>query len=275
MYLFLVRHGQSLWNAEERHQGWNDVALSALGELQAERIGQRLKDQPFDYCFTSPIYRCYQTASAIVRAQGHAPATTLRVLEGLKEARISARMEGMLSKDMIKGWTKEEKERFRDDYTFKFEDGESVQEVMARTLAVFTEIAMLSEEWPQPPAGDIDVAEEVGASSRDVVRANSPETDTQAQTQAKPAEKPKIVPKTALVVTHKINAQLMVLHALNATDAIVKRQTNIDRLEIGNCALSVIEVNLKGKEPFFRLLSTNDANHLAGLKAPTENKENK
>lgn len=264
MYLFLVRHGQSIWNAEERHQGWNDVPLSPFGELQAERIGQRLKDQSFDYCFTSPIYRCYQTAAAIVQAQGRDPETTLRVLEGLKEARISARMEGMLTKEMLKGWTKEEKERFRDDYTFKFEDGESVQEVMARTIATFTEIAMLSEEPPQQSPEEIDEAEEIGAASRDVIRATSPETGPQTPE----AEKPKIVPKTALVVSHKINIQLMLLHALNATDAIVRRQTNIDRLEIGNCALSVIEVNLKGKEPFFRVLSSNDANHLAGLKPP-------
>ncbi len=270
MYLFLVRHGQSIWNAEERHQGWNDVPLSPLGELQAGRIGERLKGQPFDYCFTSPIYRCYQTAAAIVRAQGRDPETTLRKLEGIKEARISARMEGLLSKDMVKDWTKEQKERFRDDYTFKFEDGESVQEVIARTIAAFTEIAMLSEE-PPPPVEDADEVEEVGAASRDVVRTNSAETEDQQQA----AEKPKIVPKTALVVAHKINVQIMILHALNATDSIVKRQTNIDRLEIGNCALSVIEVNLKGKEPFFRLLSTNDAHHLAGLKAPPAPPENK
>ncbi|MDB5078659.1 MAG: hypothetical protein JWP00_583 [Chloroflexi bacterium] len=270
MYLFLVRHGQSVWNAEERHQGWQDVPLSPLGELQAERIGQRLKDQPFDYSFSSPIYRCYQTAAAIVRAKGLEPETTLQKLEGLKEARLSARLEGVFSKELTKTWTKEQKERFRDDYTFKFDDGESVQEVMARTIQVFTEIAMLSEEAPPEPPQESDDAAEVGAASRDVVRAGSPETDTQQQA----TERPKIIPKTALIVTHCINVQLMVLHALNATDTVVKRQTNIDRLQIGNCSLSVIEVNLKGKEPFFRLLSSNDVTHLAGLKAPAapENK---
>lgn len=269
MYLFLVRHGQSVWNAQERHQGWQDVPLSPLGELQAERIGLRLKDQHFDYSFSSPIYRCYQTASAIVQAKGLDPETTLQKLEGLKEARISASMEGILSKDMVKSWTKEQKERFRDDYTFKFDDGESVQEVMARTIATFTEIAMLSEELPPEPPTETDEVQEVGAASRDVVRANSPETDTQQQA----TEKPKIVPKTALIVSHCINVQLLVLHALNATETVVKRQTNIDRLQIGNCSLSVIEVNLKGKEPFMRLLSSNDVNHLSGLKAPpSENK---
>jgi broad specificity phosphatase PhoE len=264
MYLFLVRHGQSVWNAEERHQGWQNVPLSPLGELQAERIGQRLKDQAFDYCFSSPIYRCYQTAAAIVRAKGLNPETTLQTLEGLKEARLSARLEGVLSKDMTKSWTKEQKERFRDDYTFKFDDGESVQEVMARTVTIFNKIAMLSEEAPpEPPAEAAETeAEEVGAASRDVNRSPTPETADQSP------DKPKIVQKTALIVAHKINLQLMILHALDATDTVARRQTNIDRLELGNCSLSIIEVNLKGKEPFYRLLSTNDVNHLVGLKAP-------
>jgi broad specificity phosphatase PhoE len=165
---------------------------------------------------------------------------------------------------MTKSWTKEQKERFRDDYTFKFDDGESVQEVMARTIAIFNKIALLSEEAPPEPIGESGEAEaeEVGAASRDVNRSATPETANRSP------DKPKIIQKTALIVAHKINLQLMILHALDATDTVVRRQTNIDRLELGNCSLSIIEVNLKGKEPFYRLLSTNDVNHLVGLKAP-------
>jgi broad specificity phosphatase PhoE len=264
MYLFLVRHGQSVWNAEERHQGWQDVALSPFGEQQAGRIGQRLKDQHFDYYFTSPIYRCYQTAAIIVNAQGLEPESTLQKLEGIKEGRLSARMEGMLTKDMVKTWTKEQKERFRDDYTFKFDDGESVKEIMERTLAAFHQIAMFSEEAPPEPAEE---AEEESARNRD--RSATPTSDTAAPPESSPQpEKPKIVPKTALVVAHQINIQFFILQTLGATDTVVRRQTNIDRLAIANCALSVVEVNLKGKEPHYRLISSNDASHLAGLQPP-------
>ncbi len=258
MFIYLVRHGQSLWNAEDRHQGWQEVALSPLGEQQAVRIGQRLKEQRFDYHFTSPIYRCYQTAAAIVKEQGLEPEQALAALENLREGRISASMEGMLTKDMFKSWTAEQKRLFRDDYSFKFDDGESVQEVLARTLAAFNQIALLSEEAPSEPE------ETEGQPKRDGPGADS----ITEQPAASEPEKPKIVPKTALVVTHRLNAQLMTLHALDATEAVVRRQTNIDRLEISNCALTVIEVNLKGKQPLFRLVSCNDTGHLAGIKPP-------
>jgi broad specificity phosphatase PhoE len=244
MLLYLVRHGQSLWNAEGRHQGWQEVALSELGEQQAERVGQRLKEVKFDYLFTSPIKRCYDTAAAIVRAQGLNPEEALTVSEALKEARLSAHMEGMLEKDLRKEWTKEEKERFTKDYTFSFPDGQSVQSVMERTIDFFNKLAELSEPAPPPP----------------------PEED-EAESEQK-EEKPKIIPKRALIVAHKINVQLLTLHILNSTEAVARQQNNIDRLEISNCSLTVLEFNLKGKEPFFRANTINDVNHLAGLKIP-------
>jgi len=256
MYLFLVRHGQSVWNAEGRHQGWQNVPLSPLGEQQAERVAQRLKNQPFDYMFTSPIKRCYDTAAAIVRAQGR-PLDDLSVRETLKEARLSAELEGLSEKDILKRWTSEQKQAFREDYSFKFPDGESVKEVMARMVEEFKAIADLSEEAPPEP--EAEAAEgEVPA-------------DAQSQTATGrdgEREKPKIPQKTALIVAHKINIQLFILHTMDALDSVVRRQNNIDRLEIGNCALSIVEVNLKGKQPHYRLLGVNDVTHLAGLNPP-------
>ncbi len=40
--LVLVRHGQSVWNAEGRWQGWADPPLTALGEAQAATAGRRM-----------------------------------------------------------------------------------------------------------------------------------------------------------------------------------------------------------------------------------------
>ena len=41
--LVLVRHGQSLWNLENRFTGWTDVDLSAQGIREAHEAGQLLK----------------------------------------------------------------------------------------------------------------------------------------------------------------------------------------------------------------------------------------
>ena len=42
--LILTRHGQSVWNAENRFTGWVDVDLSEKGVIEAEKSGQILKD---------------------------------------------------------------------------------------------------------------------------------------------------------------------------------------------------------------------------------------
>ena len=261
MYFYLVRHGQSLWNASGRHQGWQDVPLSPLGELQAERIAQRLKSQTFDYMFTSPIKRCYDTAAAIIQAQGR-PLEDLTVRETLKEARLSAELEGLAEKEILRRWTPEQKRLFREDYSFKFPDGESVKEVMARMVEEFQAIAALSEEaFPHP--------EEEPDASAD----NDPEGSQVATGRDAAVPKTQIPQKSALIVAHRINLQLFILYAMDALDSIVRYQGNIDRMEISNCALSVLEVNLKGKQPYYRLLTVNDMTHLTGLTPPKPSAE--
>ena len=42
--LILTRHGQSIWNAENRFTGWVDVDLSETGILEAKNSGQLIKN---------------------------------------------------------------------------------------------------------------------------------------------------------------------------------------------------------------------------------------
>ena len=42
--LILTRHGQSIWNAENRFTGWVDIDLSEKGILEAKKSGQLIKD---------------------------------------------------------------------------------------------------------------------------------------------------------------------------------------------------------------------------------------
>ena len=41
--LILVRHGESVWNKENRFTGWTDVDLSERGEQEARRAGELIK----------------------------------------------------------------------------------------------------------------------------------------------------------------------------------------------------------------------------------------
>jgi 2,3-bisphosphoglycerate-dependent phosphoglycerate mutase len=61
--LVLVRHGESLWNQENRFTGWQDVDLSEKGRVEAKRSGQTLKDLGFEFdeCYTSVLKRAIRT----------------------------------------------------------------------------------------------------------------------------------------------------------------------------------------------------------------------
>ncbi len=76
--LFLVRHGQSVWNDEKRIQGQQDIPLGDEGRKQAIALGERLKGRQFQACFSSPLKRATETAELILKASGNSiPIITL------------------------------------------------------------------------------------------------------------------------------------------------------------------------------------------------------
>lgn len=66
--LVLLRHGQSVWNQENRFTGWTDVDLSAEGLRQAARAGQLLRQHgySFDIGFTSVLKRAIKTLNVVL-----------------------------------------------------------------------------------------------------------------------------------------------------------------------------------------------------------------
>jgi broad specificity phosphatase PhoE len=85
--LWLVRHGESTWNAIERVQGWADPPLSELGIWQAEQVAQRLADIQMVAIYTSTLQRAFQTAQIIADQLGLTPMPDPRFREhGMGEA---------------------------------------------------------------------------------------------------------------------------------------------------------------------------------------------
>lgn len=64
--LILVRHGQSLWNAENKFTGWVDVPLSEMGRAEATIASCKLRDYRVRVCFTSMLFRAIETAIIIL-----------------------------------------------------------------------------------------------------------------------------------------------------------------------------------------------------------------
>ena len=67
--LILTRHGQSVWNAENRFTGWVDVDLSDKGIQEAEKSGQLIRDLKIriDVSYTSYLKRAIKTLTTILK----------------------------------------------------------------------------------------------------------------------------------------------------------------------------------------------------------------
>lgn len=67
--LVLVRHGQSMWNLENRFTGWTDVELSEQGIEEAKEAGKVLKEKgfKFDVAYTSVLKRANDTLEYILK----------------------------------------------------------------------------------------------------------------------------------------------------------------------------------------------------------------
>ena len=70
--LVLVRHGQSMWNLENKFTGWADVDLSENGVKEATEAGKVLKEKgfSFDVAYTSVLKRANRTLELILNELG-------------------------------------------------------------------------------------------------------------------------------------------------------------------------------------------------------------
>jgi broad specificity phosphatase PhoE len=65
MKLYLIRHGETEWNAKRRFQGRSDIPLNEEGRRLARITAQALAQVPFSRIYTSPLKRAYETAMII------------------------------------------------------------------------------------------------------------------------------------------------------------------------------------------------------------------
>ncbi len=129
MVVYLVRHGQTDWNAARLVQGTSDIPLNETGLAQAARARELMKDVPLDAIFTSPLIRAYRTAE-IINEYHHVPL--------IAEPRIQERNYGIFEAVSYSGYPGEE---FWDyDLNKRYEGAETVREVFTRIYRFLDEI---------------------------------------------------------------------------------------------------------------------------------------
>ena len=79
--LVLIRHGETIWNAENRYAGSTDISLSPRGQEQAEKLAHWVSSVDLAAIWVSPLLRARQTARPSERVSG----ITARVDPRLRE----------------------------------------------------------------------------------------------------------------------------------------------------------------------------------------------
>lgn len=130
--IYLIRHGQTAWNAEDRCQGQKDSDFTPLGREQVDALAMSLSSVPFDAAYTSPLPRAVATAAAILGGRGLRAAT----VPTLSELSYGA-LQGARFDDWPRGLSTAWK---GDPWSVTFPAGESLAIVRDRVLPVFRSI---------------------------------------------------------------------------------------------------------------------------------------
>ena len=125
--LYLARHGETDWNALHRLQGWTDRPLNETGRRQAVELADTLKGIRLDAIYSSTLSRSRDTARAVAGST-----MTVKSLDGLRERNYGHFQGG--------SDTAPEYLRRSNDWTDRLDDGESLNQLLARSRESLTQI---------------------------------------------------------------------------------------------------------------------------------------
>ncbi|WP_114987961.1 histidine phosphatase family protein [Synechococcus sp. N19] len=135
--LILVRHGETDWNKAGRFQGQIDIPLNENGRRQAAAARDFLKDIPIDRAWSSTLSRPTETAQIILEAHPDVPLTQI---DGLVEIGHGV-WEGKLESEIREDWSELLDTWKRAPETVQMPEGETIQDVWARSVRSWGEIA--------------------------------------------------------------------------------------------------------------------------------------
>jgi len=133
--LILVRHGQSVWNLENRFTGWKDVDLSPLGIEEAKAAGEKLKSVKIDIAYTSVLIRAKHTLEIIQDVAGlqHIPVIENKALN----ERMYGDLEGLNKADTAAKFGEEQVRIWRRSFDIAPPGGESLKDTYDRVIPYF------------------------------------------------------------------------------------------------------------------------------------------
>lgn len=127
--IFLVRHGETLWNLEKRWQGSKNSPLSSLGEKQAMQANEKLFHYNIDIAYVSFLKRTQDTSDIILKDR----AIKVEVLNGIQEINMGE-WEGKTQSEVQLRYPNELDTFFNSPETFSIKGAETYFEVQNRVV---------------------------------------------------------------------------------------------------------------------------------------------
>ncbi len=134
--IYLIRHGETDWNLEQKYQGQQDIPLNSTGIKQAQLIAESLNDHHFSSLYSSDLMRAFQTAQEIEK-KVKLPIYTHPALREINQGE----WEGKFIKDVLAASGDEVRAVYQNPYTSRKPGGESIAEVAERMYAYLDHLA--------------------------------------------------------------------------------------------------------------------------------------
>ncbi|NGN68080.1 histidine phosphatase family protein [Streptomyces sp. A7024] len=131
----LVRHGETVWHAENRYAGRTDVALTPRGHAQAAELADWATGAGIDAVVSSPLSRARLTAAPTAKALGLAPRIEDRLLEV-----DFGRGDGLTRTEMGKAFPEGLKAFLNDPVANHLPDGEDPTQAATRGTAALKDL---------------------------------------------------------------------------------------------------------------------------------------
>ncbi len=143
--LIIFRHGQSVWNLENKFTGWIDVELTEKGMQEARNAGEKLKPYHFDLAYASGLKRAQQTLKLALEVGQKIVPTEYN--DALNE-RMYGDLQGLDKTETAKKYGDDQVKVWRRSYDIPPPNGESLKDTADRVIPYFK-----SEIEPKLKAG--------------------------------------------------------------------------------------------------------------------------
>lgn len=135
MKIFLVRHGQTTGDVEDRYGGDYDDHLTEEGKKQAAILAEKLSGKSIEIIFSSPRIRAKETSEILKDILGY----KVEVVDDLRERSAYGELTGMIKKEAKEKYPVQAE--LLKDYRNTIEGAETYENFKARIQQAFVEIA--------------------------------------------------------------------------------------------------------------------------------------